>query len=68
VSTPSSVIPRLAQRAEGSRRYLWDVPKEKATFDIEDVMDTATLALRDPSAVFAARDDRRCKRVAKGRL
>ncbi len=57
MSARTNVIPRLPQCAEGSRRCHTGVRKGKATFDIAGVARAATLALRDPSTVFAARDD-----------
>ena len=57
MSAPTSVIPRLAQRAEGSHRCNGNVRNGDENFDVAAVICAATLAVRDPSTVYAARDD-----------
>ena len=68
MSAPTSVIPRLARRAEGSHRCNGNVRNGDESFDIAGVMYAATLALRDPSTVCAARDDTMAAETLGGRL
>jgi hypothetical protein len=49
MSTRYSVILRLAQRAEGSRRFTLSVAMGLGNVRAVDVMDVRALAMRDPS-------------------